>query len=1089
MYRHRRDHVITLLNNEYQFQCIDDNFNNLSYYNPLVDDLTDITNGSIDSAHSILYDTTSSISFTDGYLTLPTIDLTYNFTIQGFFRLGTDVNPLFTIGDLSLTYIVSTGKFVISKYVDTDYTCTKELFITLTNDNWYLITLIRNYPNLYLYVGLSLQPYEVNFSLSGYPIISGDSYIGKVGSNTYTGNIANIRISNGILYPLSINTTDSIKHVLYPATIENTAQYYKLIHLVDQEYINNSLIYPVTKTYSQLNKYWDIAPASASVTLINAVSGLAIIAPLNATYNKSYTIECSFQVENDDNNVIIFADWQNTGEQYYYLYLSKTNNKLYFRCYVDDVVTTYTLGDYKPNMINYVAIQISEDELEFYVNGEYIDTYSVSIRKPLFPRYTFNVNVSGNTNNTTSLYLYEFLITNQIKYTRSYLPHTTITTSNTAFYNQTRWNYHDSYDEYTYLPKLHYTFTLSGSTTINLDTETTYTITQPYRDEQVAYNILLIQILYDELDVNPIVLSDSALNVLKGANQATFDITVPSYAVNPYAKRFLLVVSSRDTIQTLTISVNDTREYSISDIVANGSFVEGYLAKESTVSGTIPSLSTLNTATTTANLVNIPIYGNVYRLETTSDVITFPTEIDIKTVMFIYQELDSVVSRSYVGDDNSYTFNGGLLGQLVGSRIVLENEYAPVLSYGGYSSIVKISQNDSLLVAVNDVTDTVLLFEKDSNGIWQLEPIELDIDVQDPHDLQGASIDISDDGTKLAIGMKNANLGEGVVQVWVKSGSTWVKDLHLGSPLPIQYASGFGLSVAISNDGTKLFVGESGSQTVYCFEKATLWDPDPVESWIGTDYFGYSIACNADGTLLVISSPAANSNVGLVSIYRNDSGWSLEDTLDFGVIVDLQKTTEYLVLSNYNEKTVKLYHYTSSWSLDKTFTSTETNFGYAISISNNNTVLISSPQEDRVYLYLESTSWDLDYTFQSSIDDYGYTISHNDVSVVISDYSTITDLYTTNATSFPQNIVAVRQYKHNANIDDNLFTGDVNILSFVSNIPLSVNRVGDSKINTGLNGYFLGVLLFDDVLDEDTLTIYEDKLARYLSINEYAIKP
>ena len=147
-----------------------------------------------------------------------------------------------------------------------------------------------------------------------------------------------------------------------------------------------------------------------------------------------------------------------------------------------------------------------------------------------------------------------------------------------------------------------------------------------------------------------------------------------------------------------------------------------------------------------------------------------------------------------------------------------------------------------------------------------------DIDGENPGDQSGSSVALSSNGAVLAIGaILNGGSNAGHVRVYTNAGGGWEQR---GSDLDGS-ASGdwFGWSVSLSADGTILAVGARfadgvngvDSGRVYVFQWiSNAWQPlgSPLDGAGADDEFGISVALSDDGTILAVGAP------------RNDAGGS-----------------------------------------------------------------------------------------------------------------------------------------------------------------------------------------------------------------------
>jgi hypothetical protein len=153
-----------------------------------------------------------------------------------------------------------------------------------------------------------------------------------------------------------------------------------------------------------------------------------------------------------------------------------------------------------------------------------------------------------------------------------------------------------------------------------------------------------------------------------------------------------------------------------------------------------------------------------------------------------------------------------------------------------------------------------------------------DIDGEAAGDHFGVSVALSSDGTRLAVG---AHLNDGTgsnaghVRVFDWSGSAWTQ---VGADIDGEAADdNFGVSVALSSDGTRLAVGgylndgtgsNAGHVRVFDLVGST-WTQvgGDIDGEAAGDFFGFSVALSSDGTRLAVSASATGSNAGHVRVF------------------------------------------------------------------------------------------------------------------------------------------------------------------------------------------------------------------------------
>jgi len=155
-----------------------------------------------------------------------------------------------------------------------------------------------------------------------------------------------------------------------------------------------------------------------------------------------------------------------------------------------------------------------------------------------------------------------------------------------------------------------------------------------------------------------------------------------------------------------------------------------------------------------------------------------------------------------------------------------------------------------------------------------------DIDGEGAFDESGYSVSLSNDGTVLAVGAyrNDGNSGllgnSGHVRVYKYENNTWTQ---LGADIdgegPDDY---FGHSVSINNDGTKVAIGARNANTghtghtrVYKYTNNT-WTQlgADINGEGASDESGYSVSFSSDGTILAVGARQHDGNKGHVRVYQ-----------------------------------------------------------------------------------------------------------------------------------------------------------------------------------------------------------------------------
>ncbi len=205
----------------------------------------------------------------------------------------------------------------------------------------------------------------------------------------------------------------------------------------------------------------------------------------------------------------------------------------------------------------------------------------------------------------------------------------------------------------------------------------------------------------------------------------------------------------------------------------------------------------------------------------------------------------------------------------------------------GFSVAISGDGNTAVVGAPQDNANhgSAWIFTR-SNGVWSqsgpsLAPADeggLNHDI-----IFGYGVDISTDGSTVAIGSFGDAFGYGAVRIYVRSGSSWVQQGAKLKPSS-ESQSWFGSTVALSANGSTLMAGaqndSSGNGAVWVFTRSgSTWSqqggklapPDPG----GSDGFGLSLALSSTGDYALVGAPGTDEGVGAVWSYSRSSGaWS-----------------------------------------------------------------------------------------------------------------------------------------------------------------------------------------------------------------------
>jgi len=145
----------------------------------------------------------------------------------------------------------------------------------------------------------------------------------------------------------------------------------------------------------------------------------------------------------------------------------------------------------------------------------------------------------------------------------------------------------------------------------------------------------------------------------------------------------------------------------------------------------------------------------------------------------------------------------------------------------------------------------------------------------------GSSVALSADGGTALVGAPVSHNFTGAAYVFTRSGGMYTQSDSMIDPGGKQYDQ-FGISVALSADGTTALIGANGRQSLpgaaYLFTgsggtfipAATL--PDPAGG--GTnDQFGTSVALSADGSVALVGAPNRSDGAGAAYLFTRAGGY------------------------------------------------------------------------------------------------------------------------------------------------------------------------------------------------------------------------
>lgn len=249
------------------------------------------------------------------------------------------------------------------------------------------------------------------------------------------------------------------------------------------------------------------------------------------------------------------------------------------------------------------------------------------------------------------------------------------------------------------------------------------------------------------------------------------------------------------------------------------------------------------------------------------------------------------------GDWSSVTvFNTGTVVNITTEEAIIVNSDATSGdSFGYYVSM----DTTGARVAVSAILDdhdgggpnrgTVYIFRR--SGVSWIQEAKIEVTDANDYENAGSSISLNSDGSRIAIGMQNNDVGGtnvGAVEIFSRSGTVWSFESKLQAS---NKASGdyFGTSVKLSGDASKLVVGSPYSGggdigRVYLYTRTgTSWAETTIltpSDGLPDDNFGWFVDITTDGTRIAVGAPNADpstlTNSGAAYVFKFSGTWTQE---------------------------------------------------------------------------------------------------------------------------------------------------------------------------------------------------------------------
>lgn len=980
----------------------------------------------------------STISYTTSSTSYSSVTNKYDFSFFGqFYPSGVINQTLFTVAD-NFTFAIVFGVLVIKRQIASAVFETISTGLTIADASWSLLRVVRK-GNV-----LSIKVNELAATLTfNYKIQSGTFKIGN-----FTGDVKNIGYKSGALpWLLSIS-----------ADVFATA-------LTAHKPSNNQICY--LKYADEIGDFTKLTDTTTNdyKTQTKLITPNSLVIQSSRPLTSSFTVELRFLSAAIGANVELLSYWDSPNLSFF---VRKLDNLLKFGRLNSSAINLQDIGTFDPSEpIQVLRLEFNQFAVKIWLNGVLKLTTTLQIK---LPSYKFWFNSSKYQAPTGNFSLISFSAYERVANLDQYFPQVATLLPQAKveqFYPIKFRNKTSSTFQGIFSRRI---FAIAGATSVAPNSTTTYTITQTgsYSDSTV-YSLHLLIPNNSDWQPNEATLNVSTVSVAPNSLTATFQLVFSNFAVRPARTPITIRVSNGTYYQDYEVSLNESRTFGITNI---SGYLDGYFAKSSVTSGTIPNLTATANATTSSTLETSLLYGKTYNIASSGQKINLASQVvGVRTLFFVYRELAAKSYRKYVGSSSGYTFNGGAGTQLVGALQFNEGDFVKVTTQSGRFSKVAISEDESNLVYIDDLANTVKVVRRIS-GVWAFgSAVTLPLTSGDAAALANASLQINSTGDLICIGVKNSNLGEGRVLHFTRTGaSTWTSTLNLGQTSPVPYVDGFGLAAFVRDDNTALLASVQGSNHIYKFtSSAGIYNTTPSNVF---NFFGKKILGNS-----TLSRWVAQDNSGNVRVFDSDL---LTQTIT-GADLDFALKDDYLATANFTGE-VKIWEYeTGTWTVIKTITSATTNFGYSLSFNSAYDLLIGSPNESTSFLYLFSDNWTVPKSFIST-GLYGYANALTANSVLISNYTNEVEFYSSDGASIPQIITDVRQKKAPTPLDSNLDSTDAQVLVFSSSSGLTVDSIA-----TDVQGLFLGCLLYNRQLTTAEIQSIEQNIYEYLDLAERSL--
>jgi hypothetical protein len=603
-----------------------------------------------------VYDS-STTSYTASSTSYSSVTNKYDFSFFGqFYPSGVINQTLFAIGD-EFTFAIVSGVLVIKRRIASGIFEDISTGLTFTTLTWALLRVVRKGSVFSIKVNESVVTLTFN-----YKIQSGTFKIGN-----FTGDVKNI----------------GYKSVALPWLLSISADVFSSA-LTAYKPSDNQICY--LKYADEIGNFTKLTDTTTNdyKTQTKLVTPNSLIIQSARLLTSSFTVELRFLSANIGANVELLSYWDSPNLSFF---VRKLDNLFKFGRLNSSAINLQDIGTFDPSEpVQVLRLEFSQFAVKVWFNGVLKLTTTLQIK---IPSYKFWFNSSKYQAPTGNYSLISFSAYERVANLDQYFPQVATLLPQAKveqfypikFRNKTSSNFQGIFSRRI--------FSVTGATSVVPNSTTTYTITQSgsYSDSTVYFLHLLIPNNSD-WQTGEATLNVSTVSVAPNSLTATFQLVLSNFAVRPARTPITIRISNSTYYQDYEVSLNESRTFGITNI---SGYLDGYFAKSSVTSGTIPNLTATANATTSSTLETSLLYGKTYNIASSGQKINLSSSVvGVRTLFFVYRELVAKSYRKYVGSASGYTFNGGSGTQLVGALQFNEGDFVKVSTQSGRFNKVAI---------------------------------------------------------------------------------------------------------------------------------------------------------------------------------------------------------------------------------------------------------------------------------------------------------------------------------------------------------------------------------------------------------------